>query len=790
VILALALAIGANSTIFSLVNTILLQQLPFDSPERLVWIASKRPDRDDAPFSLPEYMDYREQSQSFEQMAAYGNLGMNLTGSGDAERLQGIRASANFFAALGTKAVVGRTLQPQDDHPGNPRVVVLGHGLWKRRLGGEANILGQRLTLNGTDYEVVGILSPEFIFPERTAELVIPLVPDADPWRHNRSSVNFLRLIGRLNRNVSRHQAEGEMNAICKRLREQFPVEQARDIGVRITDLREALVGNFRQSLWILLGAMGIVLLVMSANLANLMLTRGTTRQREIALRYALGASRARIMRQLLAEGGLLALVGGGLGLILAAPSLRLLLQFAPVDLPRVAEVHVDGTILIWTLAVSILTGMIFSLAPGWQASQVNPNHAIKGAGRGLSEGRPGLRMRKFLVVFEVGLATVLLVTGGLLLKTFARLQHVDPGFNTAAILVARISLPATGYPDRDAVNVLYEKLRARLQRVPGIQSVGVVSLAPMTGLIARVDFTVEGRPPESADRVPVAQYRVVSPGYMRTMSIPVLQGREFTDQDTFVTRPVVLINSTLAQRFFPSGDAIGKQLRIDDNDAEPRLMEIVGVVGDVKQSGLDSPTAYEVYAALPQLHPAVTVWLRANMFWMVRTNQDPVSFVGPFRNALREIAIDVPASSIQPMEQYLSAWIAPRKFNLLLLSTFACAGLLLAAWGIYAVVSYSVVLRTHEIGIRMALGAEKGTILLQIVRKGTILALMGVVVGLATAAALGRVIQGMLFEMGPVDFVTYAAVSGLLLTISTLACYLPARRASRLDPIKALRSE
>jgi len=789
-VVALALAVGANTAIFSLVNAILLRQLPFDSPDSLMWVTSKRPDRDDAPFSLPEYIDYRDQSRSFKQLAAYVNLGLNLTGSGDAERLQGIRVSANFFVTLGARAHLGRTLRPQDDVPGNPRVVVIADGLWQRRFGGDPNILGRALTLNGTQYEVVGVLAPEFIFPDRAADLAFPLVADADPLRQVRSSVNFLRLIGRLDDGVSRRKAEDELTAICYRLREQYPVEHARDIGVRVTGLHDALVGNYRQSLWVLLCAMGIVLLTMCANLAHLMVTRASARHREMALRHALGASRSRIIQQVMIEGLLLAVAGGGLGALLATQGLQMLLRFAPSDLPRVAEVQVDAAVLMWTVGISILAGLVFAIAPALQASQADPNQALKEAGRGLSEGKRGLSLRNFLVVFEVGLATVLLVTGGLLLRSFAKLQQVDPGFDTKGLVVARLSLPATGYPDRDSVSAFYERLRSRLEETPGMQSIGAVSIAPIAGLLASVPFTVEEQPPDPVGGSPDAQFRMISAGYMATMGIPVLQGREFTVQDTSRTSPVALINQKLAQQYFPQGEAVGKQLRIDDNNAGPRFVEIVGVVGNIKQSGLDKSAGYDIYVPILQHHPDGTVWLRNNMFWTARTTLDPSALVQPFRDAVRAVAYDVPVSSIQPMEQYLSTWMAPRRFNLQLLSVFASAGLLLAASGIYAVISYSVALRTREIGIRIALGAQRGTILLHIVRQGALLALAGAVAGLAGSVLLGRVMRGLLFAVDPLDLVTYAAVAALLVGVSVFACCMPALRATRIDPLLALRHE
>jgi putative ABC transport system permease protein len=495
-------------------------------------------------------------------------------------------------------------------------------------------------------------------------------------------------------------------------------------------------------------------------------------------------------MVQALTEGLVLASIGGGVGLLVTTQGLPLLLEFAPRDLPRLAEVSVDGTVLAWTVAVSLLSGMLFSTAPALVTSRSDASDALKEGARGVSHARSGVYARSLLVVVEVGLATVLLVTGGLLLRSFGALQRVAPGFDAKGLLVARLSLPASRYPDRDAVNLFCETLRSRLQPLPGVEALGVVSLAPMSGLFASVDFTVDGQPPPAAEQVPVAQYRVVSPGYMRTMDIAVLEGREFTEQDIFTSRPVVLVNQTLARRFFERGMAVGSRLRVDDNDVGPRLMEIVGVVRDIKQSGLDTAPSPEIYASMPQHHPGVTVWLRNNMFWMIRTKQDPAALVEPFRAALRDVAFDVPASSIQPMDRYLSAWMAPRRFNLQLISVFAAAALLLAASGVYAVISYSVSLRTREIGIRMALGARRRTILAQVVSRGVLLSTIGVVAGLCTALALGRFLRALLFVVSPFDIGVYASMAGLLITVSCVASYLPARRAARVDPLVALRHE
>ncbi|MGH7340455.1 MAG: ABC transporter permease, partial [Candidatus Rokuibacteriota bacterium] len=503
------------------------------------------------PFTLPEFLDYRDRSRSLAGLSAIANWSANLTGSGEAERLQGARISANGFSLLRVDPVLGRTLLPQDDEPGAPRVVVITHGLWQRRFAGDPEVVGRTLVLNGDGYLLVGVLPPEFPFPLRDIELAVPLSPETDPLRNLRRSVNFLLMIGRLAPGVTREQAEEELSSICRQLREEFPSEYARKEAVKLITLHDRLVGGYRQALWVLLGAVAFVLLIACANLADLLLARASARQREIAVRTALGASKGRLIRQLFTENGLLAVLGGALGVLLATWGVELLIAVSPADFPRLAEVSIDARALAFTIGLTLVVGTVFGLAPVAHAFKVDANDQLKEGGRGGDDGRRGHRARDLLVVAEITLALVLLTGAGLLLRSFARLQAVEPGFDPDRLLVARLSLPKASYADRAAIEAFHQRLEARLETLPGVESVGANSVAPMSGLMASVPFTLEDRPALEAE-TPQAIIRAISPKYLRTMGIPLRQGRDFAERDTSETPTVVLINQTLAKTFFP----------------------------------------------------------------------------------------------------------------------------------------------------------------------------------------------------------------------------------------------
>jgi putative ABC transport system permease protein len=787
-VLVLALGIGGNTAIFSLVNSILLRQLPFREPEQLVSVSSRRSQPGKYPFTLPDFIDYRDQNRSLAGIAAFANWSANLTGSGDPERLQGLRISASVFQMLGVKAVAGRVLLPVDDTPGQERVVVLSHGLWQRRFGADPQLVGKTLTLNGAGYTVVGVLPPQFLFPVREAELAIPLAPDADPWRDVRTSVNFLRALGRLKPGVTREQAEEDLTAVAGRLRKEYPVANAQKLGVTLSPLHEEVVANFSLSLWVLLGAVSVVLLMTCVNLANLALARAATRHREMAIRTALGATRARLIRQLATESLLLAGLGGITGLLLARYGIDLLLALSPASLPRAAEVGVDFRVLGFTLALSLLAGMIFGLAPALRAMRVNVNEELRENGRGTGGVRLGLS-RRLLVISEIALSLVLLTGAGLLTKSLLRLQAVNPGFEAENVLVARLSLPKAQYPNRAAATAFYEKLRPRLEGLPGVESVGVTSALPLSGVLASIPFTVEGRASVPGEAL-WADYRLISTGYFHALRIPVLAGREFNERDTAETATVALISQGFARRYWPNGDPLGAHLRIDDNDQGPRLAEIVGVVGDVTHLSLDADPAPHIYLAIHQTHEDAVVWLTTNQYWLLRTAGEPLTLSAAVRREIQAVDREVPASSILTMEQYLRASVGPRRFNLWLLTIFAGAALVLAGTGLYGVISCGVAQRRREIGIRMALGAQAGDVLKLVIGQGMAMALGGVALGLVAALGLTRLMKSLLFRVSATDPQTMLVTAWLLAFVALLACWIPARRAMRVDPMVTLRDE
>jgi len=788
-VVMLGLGLGANTAIFSLVNNVLLRQLPFRRPEELVWVSSRRSDPGKNPFTLPDFIDYRDQNQSLAGIAAYANWSANVTGTGEPERLQGLRISANAFQMLGVEAFAGRALLPEDDTPGRQLVVVLSYSLWQRRFGADQQIVGKTMAINGAGYTVVGVLPPRFFFPIREAELAIPLAPDADPSRSVRTSVNFLYAWARLKPGVTREQAEGDLTEVARRLRQQYPIANARKLGVTLSPLYEEIVANFRLALWVLLGAVGTVLLITCVNLANLTLARVSARHRELVIRTALGAPRRRLVSLLATEGLLLAGLGGGVGLSLAYYGVDLLITFSPASLPRTAEVALDFRALAFTFTLSLLAGSIFGMIPAWQATRVNLNEGLKENGRGAGSGARHSRARRALVVSEIALSVALLVGAGLLVRSFLRLQSVNPGFESKNVLVVRLSLPRAQYPNRGAASAFYEKLRPRLEKLPGVETIGVISALPLSGAIASIPFTIEGRAaaPDEALR---ADYRLIYPGYFRTLKITLISGREFNESDTAQSAPVAIISQTLAHRYWPNSDPLGAHLLINDNDQGPRLVEIVGVIGDVKHFRLDGEPAPHIYIPSHQTHEDAVALLTNNQYWLLRTEVDPMTLAPTVRREIQAVDRDVAASNIRALEQYLAASVAPQRFNLWLLTIFAGAALALAGAGLYGVISYGVAQRRREIGIRMALGAQAGDALRLVIGQGMALALFGVALGSVAALALTRLMKSLLFNVSATDPSTFIVVALLVSAIALLACWIPARRATKVDPLIALRSE
>jgi predicted permease len=788
-VLTLALGIGANTALFSVVNAVLLRQLPFAHADRTVWITGVRPDRNDAPFSLPDFLDYRDHTDSLDSISAVGSWSGNLTGRGDAERLTGVRVSANLFETLGVNAAVGRTLEPEDDGPGAPSVVVMTYGLWQRRFGGDNNLVGQPLELNGASYTLVGILPPNFFFPIPEAELAVPLVPDADPWRQNRNTVNFLRLVGRTRQGVPSERAEAEMNALAGKLREQFPDANARKMGVKLTPMRDQMTGGYRRALWVLLGAVGFVLLIGCANLANLNLVRAAERRREMSVRSALGATRWQVVKQLLLESALLATGGGVLGALLVPIGVRGLVALSPSSIPRAREIGADAAVLAFTFFVSLVAAVASGLAPALATSHGDLAQQLNEGARGSTEGRRGKALRTGLVAFEVALSLILLAGAGVLFRSFSKLQTVDTGFDPRGVLAVRLSLPKARYPHLADVTQFYDALLPRVRTLPGVSAVGVINILPLSGQIASIPFTIVGRA-FSKEEVPQAQYRIASPIYLQAMRISLLAGREFNESDTDRTPLVCYINESLAKRFWPKGDAVGAHVMLNDNDFKPREAQVVGIIHDVKDRGLEAAPSFDIYIPLRQTHEDAVVWLQNNQYWELRTDGDPLALANAFREQVRRVDSDVAASNVRSMDQYLSLTIAPRRFNLQLLSVFALAALALAVAGIYGVISYSVNQRAHEIGVRMAMGARGSHVLRMVIADGMKPVLAGLALGILSVFGISKALASLVYGVSASDPATLAGVTLLFGCVSLGALYLPARRATRIDPLVILRTD
>ena len=786
-VIALALGIGANSAIFSVVNTVLLRPLPYKDPDRLVMVWE-----DDTKGGYPRdtpaaanYIDWRNQNQVFAGMAALADQSFNLTGAGEPERIDGRRVSADLFPLLGVEPQLGRAFTPEEDQPGANRVVIMSHGLWQRRFGADGNIIGKPLTFNGASFTVVGVMPPHFQFPSREVELWVPIAFTAQEAA-NRGR-HYLQVIARLKPGVTLQQARAEMNTIAARLQQQHP-DQNTGLGAAVTPLHEHVAGDIKPALLVLLGAVGFVLLIACANVANMLLARAAARQKEIAVRVALGASRWRLLRQFLAESVLLAALGGGVGLLLAVWGVSLLKTFIPENISQVRAITVDAKVLIFTLLVSLLTGLIFGLAPAAHASILNLNETLKEGGRDSAAGSRGNRIRGLLVVGEVAVSLVLLIGAGLLINSFLRLRNVDPGFRTDNLLTMSVVLPQQKYPDRARRSAFYTELVRRVEALPGVKSAAVANWIPLVRQGDSIGFSIEGRPdpaPGQGKR-PTVVTRVVHPHYFRTMGIQFLRGREFGEQDKVDSPAAAVISETMARRFWPGEDPLGKRItpgRPDSTDPDD-WVTIVGVVKDVRQFELVADPKPQMYLSYVQ------AGFFAPRHLVVSTNVEPLSLAATVRKAVWEIDKDQPVSDVSTMEDVLSESIARQRFSMLLLGIFAALALALAAVGIYGVLSYSVAQRTHEMGVRMALGAQRSDVLRLVVGQGLKLVLVGVALGLAAAFVLTRVMSSLLFGVSATDPTTFITISLVLTGVAVLASYIPARRATKVDPMIALRYE
>ncbi|HKP88091.1 MAG TPA: ABC transporter permease [Blastocatellia bacterium] len=787
-VVALALGIGANTAIFSVVNTVLLRPLPYKSPDQLmiVWEDGTRygfPKDTPAPAN---FIDWRDQNQVFESMAAIADQTFNLTGTGEPEKIEGQRVSATFFPMFGVDPMLGRWFLPEEDQPGAGRTVIMNYGLWQRRFGSDPDIVGKPVTLNGQPYTVVGVMPKEFRFPdpyqistEETA-LYVPLAFSSEE-ASNRGG-HYLIVYARAKAGVTRQQAQAEMDTIAARLEQQYP-DTNMSLGATVVTLHEQIVGDIKPALLILLGIVGLVLLIACANVANLLLARAIARQKETAIRTALGASRKRLVSQFLTESVLLAALGGVAGLLLALYGLKLLEALIPPNLSQAKGISIDATVLGFTFLVSLLTGVVFGLVPALQASRPNLNETLKEGGKGTSGGGRS-RLRNVLVISEVALALVPLIGAGLLINSFLKLRSVDPGFNPDNLLTMNVVLPRSKYTDQARRTAFYDELLQRVESLPGVESAGVITNLPLTFKGNNNGVTIEGRPEPPPDQVPIVITRTISPSYFHTMGIALLKGREFNRQDAQDAPGAVVVSEATARSFWPGEDAIGKRIKLGGYNSDEPWLSVVGVVKDVRQFELDidpKPQIYLPYSQILYLAPRDLV---------VRTTGDPLSLAAAVRGEVWAIDKDQPVSNISTMSQIMSRSVARQRFNTLLFGLFAGVALALAAVGIYGVMSYSVTQRTHEIGIRMALGANPGNVLRLVVGQGLKLVAAGVAIGLAFAFALTRLMESLLFGVSATDPATFALISLALVAVALFASYIPARRATKVDPMVALRYE
>ena len=782
--LTLALGIGANTAIFSVVNGVLLRSLPYFEPDRLVvlWQASDR--NPNIHVSHLNLVDWREQSRSFESFSAYsGRWGgkMTVTGGNEPERAFAVAVYQDFFKVLGVAPLVGRTFSTEDHRAGATPSVVVSYAFWQRRLSGDADLTNKTLNLGDASFNVIGVMPQNFSFPSDTDLWLAKEQLGSDT--STRSSHNFVG-IARLKPDVTLEQAQTEMSAIAARLAEQYP-EDNRGMGARVVSLQDQLVGSVRPALLVLLAAVGFVLLIACANVSNLLLARALGRQKEIAVRTALGASPWRIVRQLLTESLLLSLMGGALGLLLADWLMGPLVALSPESLPRLGEIGIDGRTLAFTLGVSLLTSLIFGLLPAVRFSTPDLQVALKQGGQTPTGGSSLLRSA--LVVSEVALTLVLLIGAGLLMKSFWRLMQTNPGFNPEHVLTMQIALPQSEYKEEQQVVAFYQQLLGRAGSVPGVEAAGMINNLPLGGVNINGGFEVEGRAREQGG---YGGFRITSPGYFQAMSIPIIKGRAFTEADNESSLPVAIISERVANATFPGEDPIGKRIRsgmdarsLTDAIAE-RWMTIVGVVGDVRHSGLEGKASSELY--VPYMQRPRRAF---EMTVVLRTGVEPASLVPVMRGEVRAINKNLPVE-FEPMERVFEKSVAGRRYNMLLLGTFAALALVLSVMGIYGVLSYTVSQNTREIGIRMALGAQSRDVLKMVVSQGMTLTMIGVSIGLLSSFALTRLMTSLLYGVTATDPLTYAVVSALLLAVALLACYIPARRATKVDPMIALRYE
>jgi predicted permease len=787
VVITLALGIGANAAIFSVVYGVLLRPLPFAHQESLM-VAWKKDVTAGSPLvelSIAEFKDWQAQSQSFESIAAmpttaYG-YGYVMTRSGEAVQLESSKVTGSFFAMLGTPPALGRVLNEDDDQINAPKVAVLSDHLWREQFGADPQIIGQTLTLTGQSFTVVGVMPPSFAFPEGV-DLWVPLIGTSSPRGVTNRGAIYLQTVGRLKNGVSREQAEAELNTVIARVASEHPETAAEGNRVVITPLAEHLFGNARPALWLLLAATGLLLLIASANIANLMLTCAASRRREFAMRAALGASRRQIIGQLMAESLLFAVCGGLLGVFLAYWLVAVLVRLAPADVPRIHEVHLSLPALLFGAVITLSVGVLFGLIPARAAAKINLNEALNEGGIKVSGERAGKRLRSTLIVAEVAITIVLLAGAALILRSFMNLSRVSLGFDPHNVLTMQLRLTGPRYSKPEAKQAFFRQLVERLESQPGIVAAGGVLIRPLEGVVGwEMDYAREGQSADDAQRNRVANYEVITPHYFRALNIPVKAGREFAEQDTADSAPVIIISEAMAKQLYGAADdAVGKRLKLGPGSPDSSWREIIAVTGDVRYRELQD-IRWDIY--VPYTQSGVTL----NHF-AVRTATDAAAFLPVVRREVAALDNSQAIAGVAPMEQLVAASLARPRFSAVLLNWLSALALLLAAVGIYAVVSHSVGQRTGELGIRAALGARAKDILRLVIKEGMQMALAGVVVGLVAAFLLTRLINSLLFGVSATDPLTFVMIALLLSGIALLACYIPARRATKVDPMIALR--
>jgi len=781
-VLTLALGIGANTAIFSVVHAVLLRPFPYPEPEQLISFSEVGKTFGQMTIAYPNYVDWRKQARLMEELAIVRRDSFNLTGFGEPERVRAAMVSANLLKTIKLPVLIGRDFREEEDRPGGERVTLLTYGFWQRRFGGDPGVLGQTLTLDAKPYTIIGVTPPQLGLPSRV-ELFVPIgLFSKTPGWESRGNHPGIMGLGRLRPGVTLERAQAEIGVIAAQLEKQYPDSNDGQSVIYIP-LMTAVVGDIRPALVILLWAVAFVLLIACANVANLLLARAAARQRELAIRAAIGAGRSRLIRQLLTESVVLAVLGGGLGVLLALWGTDLIVSIYPQSIPRAGEIHLDTTVLAFALVLSVLTGIAFGILPAWQASRGDLYQSLKEGGRAGTGAQGRHRVNRLLVVSQMGLALVLLISAGLLLRSFARVGEVDPGIEPGNLLSVSVSLPVEGYREEADTLRFYQSLLERLAALPGVARAAVTTNSPFVGGW-QTSFRISGRPIPPPSELPYAEAAAVTPEYFRTLGMTLKRGRDFSDQDRVGQPKVVIIDDSFAAKHWPGEDPVGEHIFNGREDTEANWITVVGVVNTVRYQGLD------IDPPLPQMYFPLAQNVSRSSTVVVRAQGDPLALARPATQVVLDIDPDQPVFDVRTMQEIIDDSVAPRRMNTVLLTFFSLLALLLASVGIYGVISYSVARRTSEIGIRMALGAQPFTILHMVLREGLTMALIGIVLGGVASLGVTRFLEGFLFRVDARDPATFVGETAVLLIVALLACYVPARRAARVDPMTALRYE